>query len=414
MSSTDALLVVNPDNAWRVETPGDAGWERTARPGSGSKKKYFMVSCDTHLMPPPRLFAERIEARFRDMLPRTEERDGVRYLIQHGTERAEPLLEPELTGDDMLRTRAGAALSVHQEHASIEARVRDQDRDGVDAEVIFPNGSALLMWAGRDIAFILAQCRVWNDWAIEFCRPYLHRCSPVATIPTADVDLAIGEVERAAGLGYKILSLPSKPIWGPEDPAHANYQYPPYARLWSAIEDVGLPIVFHVASGKDPRTARGYGGAITNYVVHAMAPALEPMVSLCASGVIERHPKLRFASIEANAGWLAWMLDSMDEAYRKHHFWVRPKLRELPSTYFRTNGACSLGEDKPALLLAEKYGLEENLMWANDFPHHEGTWPHSAEAIERNFGHLREDSRTKILGLNAARFFGFEIPKRLR
>jgi predicted TIM-barrel fold metal-dependent hydrolase len=53
-------------------------------------------------------------------------------------------------------------------------------------------------------------------------------------------------------------------------------------------------------------------------------------------------------------------------------------------------------------------------MWANDFPHHEGTWPHSAEAIERNMGHLREDSRAKILGLNAARFFGFEIPDHLK
>jgi predicted TIM-barrel fold metal-dependent hydrolase len=412
--TAEPLIEVNPENEWRLGTPGAEGWERTARPGAQAKKKYFMVSCDTHLMPPPKLFAERIEPRFRDMLPKVEVRDGVRYLIQHGMARAEPLFEPELFGEDMTRTKAGAAFSIHQEYSPVEERVRDQDRDGVDGEVIFPNGPALLMWAGHDVEFILAQCRVWNDWAIEFCRPVLHRCSPVAAIPTADVDLAIAEVERVAKLGFKILSLPSKPIWGPDDPDHTNYQYPAYARLWSAIEDSGLPVVFHVASGKDPRSARGYGGAITNYVVHAMAPALEPLVSLCAAGVIERHPKLRFASIEANAGWLPWMLDSMDEAYRKHHFWIRPKLKELPSTYFRTNGMCSLGEDRPALLLAEEYGLQDNLMWANDFPHHEGTWPHSAEAIERNFGHLREQSRAKILGLNAARFFGFEIPEHLR
>ncbi len=405
---------VNPENEWRLGTPGAEGWERTARSGAQDKKKYFMVSCDTHVMPPPKLFGERIEPRFRDMLPRIEERNGVRYLIQHGTTRAEPLFEPDLTGDDFLRTRAGAALSVHLEFDSLEARLREQDRDGVDAEVVFPNGPALLMWAGHDVEFIMAQARVWNDWAIDYFRSALDRCAPVATIPTADVDLAVAEIERVAKLGYKVLSLPSKPIFGPEEPGHTNYQYPAYAKLWSAIEDVDLPIVFHVASGKDPRSARGYGGAITNYVVHAMAPGLEPLVTLCASGVIERHPAIRFASIEANAGWLAWMLDSMDEAYKKHHFWVRPKLKELPSTYFKTNGACSLGEDRPALALAEQFGLEGNLMWANDFPHHEGTWPHSAEAIERLMGHLREDSRAKILGLNAARFFGFEIPEHLR
>ena len=46
-------------------------------------------------------------------------------------------------------------------------------------------------------------------------------------------------------------------------------------------------------------------------------------------------------------------------------------------------------------------------MWGNDYPHHEGTWPHSAEAIERTMGGLADASRAKILGLNAARFFGF-------
>ena len=59
--STDALDV-NAENEWRLGTPGEQGWERTARPGPQAKKKYFMVSCDTHLMPPPKLFAERIES----------------------------------------------------------------------------------------------------------------------------------------------------------------------------------------------------------------------------------------------------------------------------------------------------------------------------------------------------------------
>ena len=62
------------------------------------------------------------------------------------------------------------------------------------------------------------------------------------------------------------------------------------------------------------------------------------------------------------------------------------------------------------LELAERWNLTDNLMWANDYPHHEGTWPHSAQAIERTMGHLSEPARAKILGLNAARFFGFPVP----
>jgi predicted TIM-barrel fold metal-dependent hydrolase len=59
--------------------------------------------------------------------------------------------------------------------------------------------------------------------------------------------------------------------------------------------------------------------------------------------------------------------------------------------------------------------LEDNFMWANDYPHHEGSWPHSAEAIERTLGErVSERARAKLLGLNAARAFRFEIPERYR
>ena len=53
----------------------------------------------------------------------------------------------------------------------------------------------------------------------------------------------------------------------------------------------------------------------------------------------------------------------------------------------------------------------DNFLWSNDYPHHEGTWPHSAEAIERTMGYLSDGERAKILGLNAAAFFGFEVPE---
>ena len=125
-------------------------------------------------------------------------------------------------------------------------------------------------------------------------------------------------------------------------------------------------------------------------------------------------PNLKFATVEAGIGWVPWLLDAMDEAYRKHHMWVRPKLDGLPSDYFRRQGFASFQEDKAGLALASEFGLVDNFLWANDFPHHEGTWPYSAQAIERQMGHLDDGERAKILGLNAARIFGFDIPERYR
>ena len=92
--------------------------------------------------------------------------------------------------------------------------------------------------------------------------------------------------------------------------------------------------------------------------------------------------------------------------------WVRPKLKYLPSEYFKMNGFASFQEDKAGLDLAREHGLIDNFMWANDFPHHEGTWPHSAQAIERTMGALNDEERAKVLGGNAARVFKFPIPER--
>jgi predicted TIM-barrel fold metal-dependent hydrolase len=90
---------------------------------------------------------------------------------------------------------------------------------------------------------------------------------------------------------------------------------------------------------------------------------------------------------------------------------VRPKLAKLPSEYFREHGFASFQEDPAGLALAEPMNLADNFMWGNDYPHHEGTWPHSAEAIERTMGGLSETARAKVLGLNAARLFRFEVPE---
>ncbi len=397
---------VNDANQWRLVTPGSQGWERSPRPGD-ARKKYFMVTTDSHMTAPPTLFAERIDRKYIDRLPRQIEKDGKKFMLQDGFTPT-PISTTPLEGEDQLRTKLGAYLL--DGPRSMDERIADLDRDGVDAEIIFPNGAALLLWATPDVEFMMVQARIWNDWAMETCKGYLHRSKPIAAVPTADIDMAIAEIQRVAKMGYDVICLPNKPIFGPPKVGDANYNLPIYDRLWAAITDANLSIVFHVSTGQDPRTARGNGGAIMNYCVHSLAPTMEPVVALCASGVIERFPALRFATIEANGGWLPWLLDRMDEGYRTHHMWVHPKLKALPSDYFRMAGATSVDEDRAALLLCEEYGLENNMMFANDYPHHEGSWPHSAETIERTFGRLRETTRAKVLGLNAARMFRFDIP----
>ncbi len=382
-------------NLWRTESPGTDGWTRTARPDDPNK--YFLVSADTHANEPPDLWLTRMDASYRERLPRIVERpDGLAQVTEGFA--ALRLRDVPLDGEDLERGRAGRTA---------EERIADHDRDGIDVEILFPN-KGISMWATPDPQFSAAMCRVWNDWAHETFGAHRSRILAMACVATGDLDSALAEIQRVAKLGFRGLTIPCTPFFGPADPDRANYNRPEFDRLWAAVQDVDLPVTFHIGTGRDPRGARGHGGAIINYAVHAMGPAMEPLANLCASGVLDRFPKLRFATIEAGIGWVPWALEAMDEAYRKHHMWVRPKLSMLPSEYFRAHGFASFQEDPAGLDLARSHDLIDNFLWANDYPHHEGTWPHSAAAIERTMGDLTDAERAKILGENACRLWKIE------
>ena len=183
-------------------------------------------------------------------------------------------------GEDRLRAEAGKTP---------DERLAALDQDGIDCEIIFPN-KGLTVWATPDTAFSQAMCRAWNDWAWETFGPYNARLAPVACIAAGDVVGAVAEIERAAERGFRALALPCKPVWGAADYEHPNYNLPEFDPLWAAACDADLPVTFHVSTGRDPRTARGHGGAVINYAVHSLAPTMEPLVNLCASGVVERFP----------------------------------------------------------------------------------------------------------------------------
>ena len=385
-------------NLWRQQTPGSASWPHSPHPDTTNK--YFMVSADCHAQEPNDFLSSRMPEKYQERLPGIV-LDGSGNKMQK-TEGFRPIRLSNLKfeGEDLERAEAGKTP---------EQRIAALDRDGIDCEIIFPN-KGLTVWATPDVEFSQAMCRAWNDWAWETFSPYHDRLSPVACIAAGDIDGSIAEVQRAAKRGFRALSLPCKPVWGAPNHEHKNYNLPEFDPLWAAISDVDLPMTFHVSTGRDPRTARGNGGAVINYAVHSLAPTMEPLINLCASGVIERFPNLQFGSIEAGIGWVPWMLTAMDEAYHKHHMWARPKLKQLPSEYFLSNGFASFGEDPPGLALMREYNLTDNFLWANDFPHHEGTWPHSAAAIERTMGSLSDSERARVLGLNAARIFKFPIP----
>ena len=86
--------------------------------------------------------------------------------------------------------------------------------------------------------------------------------------------------------------------------------------------------------------------------------------------------------------------------------WITPRLPERPSDYFRRQGGATFGDDLVGLRMRDVTGVE-SLLWGSDYPHDEGTFPHSREVIERTFKDVPEDEKRLIVGGNAQRVYGF-------
>ena len=375
--------------------------ERTAD-GDRVRASFFMVSSDTHGNEPADLWEKGIDTKYRHRIPRIEvDAKGERWSLVEG-HRPSKIREMKLTGEE--KERADAI------NVDLAGRLAHSARDGIDAEVIFP-GRGLSMWATPDPVFASAMCRVYNDWAMEYYGEVYDRLSPIACISPGDVEGAVAEVYRAAEMGFRGVNIPVQPLHGSNpDSSRTGYHLPIYDPVWAAIQETGMPITMHVATGKDPRGAGGDGGAVINYAWHALATAMEPVVQTCASGLFERFPGLQFATIEAGCGWAAWLHWAADEAYEKTHFWAFPKLKMRPSEYAKLHWSYSFQDDPMGIQDAVDWYGHTRLVWGNDYPHHEGTWPRSAEVILRTMGHLPEWQMADVIGLNAARLFGFRVP----
>lgn len=352
-----------------------------------------LVSADSHVNEPPELFAERLPAGLRDRAPRVAEVDGVPCLVMEGMRpRKLPRGREALTGEALERSQAGGWEPA--------LRIRDQERDGVAGEVIFPTLALQACFMARDAALQYGLARAYNDWLAEIFVPHPERFAPAAVIPMVDIESACREAERATKLGLRSLFLPCHVAGRP-------YNDPAYDAFWAVAQDTGLTLTFHAGTGHEPRIERGPGGAVINYLLGSQIDGAHVVLYLTMSGVLERFPRLRFVTVETGSAWLAWVMTTMDEIYEKHHAWARPKLALKPSEYVRRQGHVTFQNDPVGVHNRAFTGVDA-LVWGSDYPHPEGTWPDSRAALARQLDGVPPDEAARMAGGTAARLFGFD------
>ena len=357
-------------------------------------------SADSHVVEPLDLWVQRLPAQLSERAPRIADVDGeLRLLVEGmvprrmggGGNTAAEQRDRERQGDQHFRSGGWDP----------DQRIVDLDEDGVWGEVLYPT-IALFGFMIPDPELRWASCRAYNDWLAETFATQSSRFAGAAMIAAQEIELAVAEIERVAGLGLRSVMLPM------DAPAGQPYNLPAYDPIWAAAQAHGMPVSFHVGTGSNPVTERGPGGAVINYVEVGLG-AQRTLGYLAASGVLARFPDLHVAMVECGAGWLAWLLERMDEAFEEHEQWVQPKLPEPPSFYVRRQGHVTFANDGAGVTNRAFTGIEP-LLWASDYPHPEGTWPHTQETLDRIFAGVPAAERDLVTYSTTARLYGLDAP----
>ena len=133
------------------------------------------------------------------------------------------------------------------------------------------------------------------------------------------------------------------------------------------------------------------------------------MGMLILSGVFERHPKLKIVCVEADAGWAPHYMYRMDHAYDRHRYWLTAgTISKPPSEYFRENIYLTFQDDWVAFKMKDMCNFRR-LMWANDFPHSDSTWPWSQELLKKHTAGLTEEEKNQILHDNVAELYHLSL-----
>ena len=124
-------MIPEPDvhNTWRTETPGNEGWDRSARPDAADK--FFMISSDGHVQEPRSIFKSRLAESYHDRLPNVvTKRDGEQYQKTEGFRQTKLNWVEPLGGHEKFRYESGRKP---------ENRAAELAVDGCDGEILFPN-----------------------------------------------------------------------------------------------------------------------------------------------------------------------------------------------------------------------------------------------------------------------------------
>jgi len=357
--------------------------------------KHFVFSADSHVLEPNTLFLDSLPASLKNHAVYSRKENG--YVIAGTADKT--IYRIRLGSPDKARP------FVHERRGlnDIAGRMEDMAIDGVDAEICFPT-LGLWLYCLDNAEAEAASCRVYNDWHSDLLACNLDKFVRCGILPVRDLSASLEELRYLAAKGFTAAMLPAVVPTG-----LPKYNDPGWDPVFALAGELEIVLVMHTGTGlASVQSERGPGGAIINYSTQAM-DAMNTTVYLVAGGVLDRNPKAKVAFIESGASWLSAIGERMDEVNEAHDEFVRPKLSLKPSEIINRQIWASFQHDRACILARHS---TPNLLFATDYPHAEGTFPHSRDVVDNLFEgtNASEDEKANILGRNALKLFRFPHP----
>jgi uncharacterized protein len=282
-----------------------------------------------------------------------------------------------------------------------DAHLREMDREGIDIAYLLPTYAMLIL--GRDDLapeLALGFSRAYNQWLLGFCARDPARLRAVALACPHAPDRMAAEVAAALDSGMAGGVMRPNPVGG------RRLAHPAYAEFWAECERRRAGVILHEGTHAD-LPAAGADRFESRFALHACSHPMEQMMALLdliEGGVLERHPALRVAFLEAGCGWLPYWLWRLDEEYAHLAGEVRENVRMPPSAYFRRQCLIAAEADEPLLPEVIRLVGEQSLLFGTDFPHLDHDEGQVAGALALR-GAVPESALRRMLWDNAAGFF---------
>ncbi|HEY3717963.1 MAG TPA: amidohydrolase family protein [Jatrophihabitantaceae bacterium] len=377
-----------------------------------------IISIDDHVVEHPMLWQDRLPEKYKEQGPKIVEDEQGHHVWKYGGDMYPQIGLNAVAGKDphdygMEPVRYDDMIPGCYDPGE---RVKDMDIDGIQAALCFPSFPGFaggVFQRAQDKELALECVKAWNDFQVdEWCATAPDRLIPLGMLPTWDPVLAAREIGRLAERGTKAISFPDGPVpLGLPSFHHPTHWEP----VWDAFEAVDLPVCLHFGSGSFvPGFSFMDKDAVDPNAPFAVAIAIFSSnlwwstADLIFSGVLQRHPKLRFMLSEGGIGWLPYMMERMDYTWERHRWYQNISKVDRPSDLFRKHFWGCFIDDVHGIRNRDIIGVE-NILIEVDYPHSDSNWPNSRKRIAENLYEVPDDEAAMIVEHNARDLMNFHL-----